>query len=147
GADAATVEQLVEGLVAQVVPQLTPPPTTTTTTPGTTTTTMQGVAVVMVGPGISLVFQPATTTIKVGQTVRWVWASSIHNVVGGTVAANGVGTADALFGSPNDTNCGAAPLGNPNDVYEHTFNQVGTFPYFCSPHASSQMRGTIIVEP
>jgi plastocyanin len=83
----------------------------------------------------------------VGGTVRWEWASSIHSVVSGTVGVNGVGMPDGLFCSPNNTNCLNPPLSNAGDVYEHTFNQAGTFPYFCSPHASSGMVGMVIVQP
>jgi plastocyanin len=32
-------------------------------------------------------------------------------------------------------------------MYDHTFTTAGTFPYFCAPHASSGMVGTIVVQP
>src|SRR5262245_29173354 len=108
--------------------------TTVTTLPGSTTTTTLGptVHMVMVGPNNFLTYDPATLSIKVGDTVRWVWKSSFHNVVSGSVT-NGVGTANGLFCFSNDTNCASSPLGNTNDTYDHTFTTAGTFPYFCSP--------------
>jgi plastocyanin len=122
--------------------------TTTVTMPGSTTTTTLGPTLhtVMVGQNALLTYQPATLPIKVGDTVRWVWGSSFHNVVSGQVT-NGIGTADGIFCFPNDTNCASAPLGNTNDTYDHTFTTAGTFSYFCSPHASSGMVGTIVVQP
>jgi plastocyanin len=32
------------------------------------------------------------------------------------------------------------------ETFEVTFNSAGTFPYYCSPHRSLGMEGTIIVE-
>jgi plastocyanin len=122
--------------------------TTTNTLPGSTTTTTLGptLHMVMVGRNGLLTFEPATLSIKVGDTVRWVWGSSFHNVVSGQVT-NGVGAANGIFCSPNDTNCATAPLSDVNDTYDHTFTTAGTFPYFCSPHASTGMVGTIAVQP
>ena len=77
--------------------------TTTTTTPGasattTTTPTAGGTThTVMVGDGGALVYTPADLTIRVGDTVRWVWASSGHSVVSGTTAR------DNEFCSPSNT--------------------------------------------
>src|SRR5262249_44641322 len=72
----------------------------------------------------------------------WVWASDFHNVVSGQG-----GVADGTFCSPSDANCAAAPLSTTGATYEHTFTQAGTYPYFCTPHRSIGMTGTIVVEP
>jgi plastocyanin len=96
---------------------------------------------VMVGPGNSFVFSPATLTIRVGDTVRWVWGSSMHSVVSGTG-----GNADDRFCSPSNTACSDPPLSNTGATYEHTFAQAGTFPYYCSVHFSFGMTGTITVQ-
>ena len=117
---------------------------TTTTTPGaTTTTTMRGprTHTVMVGPGGSLVFSPANLTIAAGDTVRWVWQSFGHSVVSGTD-----GNADNLFCSPSDSGCDNPPLSNAGSMYEHTFTQAGTFPYYCSVHVVLGMTGSIKVQ-
>jgi uncharacterized protein (TIGR03118 family) len=119
---------------------------TTTTTPGasTTTTTTPGGAsthTVKVGDGGALVYSPADLTIKVGDTVRWVWGSSGHSVVSGTN-----GNADNQFCSPSNTGCDNPPLSSKGTTYEHTFTQAGTFPYYCSVHFSLGMTGTITVQ-
>jgi plastocyanin len=170
--DAMTVEQAVNPLVAQVVEQLTSagsPTTTTTTTAGTTTTgsgsstttspttttaltstTMGGPTThtVMVGPSGALVFDPATLPIHVGDTVKWVWASPGHSVVSGTVSGNPLmEMSDGKFCSPNDTNCGSFQLSDVGATYSHTFTTTGTFPYFCLPHGTLGMAGTIDVTP
>jgi plastocyanin len=122
--------------------------TTTTTTPGAsaTTTTMAGSTgsqthTVMVGNGGALVYSPANLTIHVGDTVRWVWASSGHSVVSGTS-----GNADNQFCSPSNTGCDNPPLSSKGATYEHTFTQAGTFPYYCSVHFQLGMTGTITVQ-
>ncbi len=47
-------------------------------------------AEVAVGPGGSLIFSPATVTVKVGGQVRWTWGSSGHTVTSGTPTAPGL---------------------------------------------------------
>ena len=126
--------------VLQCLPRSAPcagasPTTTTTTLPGTMPT-------VTVGPGTDLRFDPASITIHVGDTVRWHWGSSGHNVVSGSG-----GMANGMFCSPNDQDCGNAPLSNSGTTYEHTFNTAGTFDYFCSAHQSFGMMGAVVVQP
>jgi plastocyanin len=124
--------------VLQCLPRTAPcpgPTTTTTTLPGSIPT-------VTVGPGGDLRFEPATITVHAGDTVRWHWGSSGHNVVSGSGA-----TADGTFCSPSDQNCGSAPLSNSGTTYEHTFTTPGTFPYFCSVHQSFGMTGEVVVQP
>lgn len=78
-------------------------------------------------------FQPQTLTIAVGDTVRWVNGDGTYHTTtsrGEDGAANG----DLWQGI----------LGSEGATYEHTFDEVGTFPYFCQPHASF-MEGTIVV--
>jgi plastocyanin len=95
---------------------------------------------VTVAPGGNLVFSPDTLNISVGDTVRWTWGSSGHSVTSGGMCA-----VDSQFCSPTDTNCGAGVLSNTGAVYEHTFNQSGTYSYFCVLHCSRGMTGTINV--
>jgi plastocyanin len=95
----------------------------------------------MVGPDGALVFSPASLTIRVGDTVHWVWASAGHSVVSGTN-----GTADNHFCSPNNTSCDNPPLSLMGATYDHTFTAAGTFPYYCSVHFSLGMTGTITVQ-
>jgi len=80
--------------------------------------------------GIS--FVPADLTVEVGTTVTWTNESSvIHTVTSGTD-----GTHDDIFNSGDV---------GPNEEFSYTFNEVGTFPYFCIPHVNQGMTGTITV--
>ena len=68
-------------------------------------------------------------TIEVGDTVRWTWDSSGHDLV-------------QLSGS--ESGFGNSALSSSGHVYSHTFTTVGLNTYKCTPH-SSQMYGTITV--
>lgn len=92
----------------------------------------------------SLQFGPATVTIKAGQAVRW------HNASGFSHTA----TADpGLAANPADVqlptgaqafNSGELTAGSD---YVHTFTVPGEYHYFCIPHETSGMVGTVIVQP
>jgi plastocyanin len=99
-------------------------------------------ATVTVGPTGLRTFSANPVTVTAGQTVRWVWGSSNHNVVSGSNAVP-----DNQFCSPGDTNCNTTPLSLVGSVYSHTFTVPGTYPYFCRQHAAFGMTGTIIVNP
>lgn len=72
-------------------------------------------------------FNKAEMTIPQGITVRWINADSVdHDVTSST----------GKFESPTLSN---------GDTWEHTFNDLGTFEYFCSLHPA--MKGKIIVKP
>ncbi|HVJ93956.1 MAG TPA: plastocyanin/azurin family copper-binding protein, partial [Labilithrix sp.] len=79
-------------------------------------------------------FSPAQVTIKVGQTVRWKWSGASHNIVSGPDC---------------DANDGKFTSGEPatGGVFDKKFETAGTFPYYCEPHCSMGMKGTVIVEP
>lgn len=94
---------------------------------------------VKVGNG-GLNFGPSQITINAGETVHWTWFGNNHTVTSGTD-----GTADNLFCSPGDTNCGTANASNTGATYDHTFNTPGTFNYFCKIHGSS-MSGSVVVQ-
>ena len=76
-------------------------------------------------------FSPAAVTIKAGRTVRWTWAGGTHNVVSGENC-----TPDGTFKS-------GEPQGG--GTFEQKFETPGTFPYFCRPHCSMGMTGTVVV--
>jgi plastocyanin len=92
---------------------------------------------VTVAPGGAHTFQDSTsgtntTTITVGTTIEWQWAFSGHSVT-------------------SDTNVwpssGVLSTGSHFDV---TFNNPGTFPYYCVIHGGPGgigMHGTVIVNP
>ncbi len=71
-------------------------------------------------------FQPATVNINVGDTVTWVQRGSNHD----TVSTTGLWSSGIL---------------SPGQTFSHTFNTPGTFGYFCTPHRSAGMVGTVNV--
>lgn len=76
---------------------------------------------------VNFAFNPASLTVKVGDTVSWTNSSSTPH----TVTADG-----GAFDS--GTVAGGA-------AFQHTFSAAGTFTYHCSIHSS--MKATIIVAP
>ena len=92
-------------------------------------------ATVTVGPGGSLVYSPGTDSplqIAPGTTVEFVWESNNHNIV---VDAQPEGAGWE----------GHEPLENTGFTYEHTFETLGTYEYYCQPHQTAGMVGTIEV--
>jgi len=73
-------------------------------------------------------FTPQTLIVSVGDTVRWENISGTHNVL---------------------ANDGSFTSGNPALAfwaYSHAFTTAGDNPYYCEPHQSMGMTGTIIVQ-
>ncbi len=96
---------------------------------------------VTVGPGGAFVFEPDFLDIDLGDTVRWTWDSTGHNVVSGVL-----GMPDGAFFSGDP-----APAGT---VYEVVFDQAfldanpqpgGVYDYHCHPHGDFGMVGAIAV--
>jgi len=89
-------------------------------------------------------YDPATVTIKSGETVEWRNTSLITH----TVTDDSRRAEDA-----NDAN--VPPRGQPFDsgdiaagqVYLQTFTVPGSYRYFCTHHESDGMTGTVIVTP
>ncbi|QOV87692.1 cupredoxin domain-containing protein [Humisphaera borealis] len=81
-------------------------------------------------------FTSASVVIEPGTTVRWTNLDSIEHT---TTSQTGPGT---LVPS-GIWNSGAMLL---NDVFSFTFNNPGTFSYYCQPHGSG-MQGLITVIP
>ena len=80
-------------------------------------------------------FEPENLTIQAGDTVRWTQLGSMTHTT--TSGPNGVrdGKWDSGFMNPGS---GA--------VFSRVFASEGSFPYFCTLHASF-MQGTIVVKP
>lgn len=79
----------------------------------------------------NMAFSPASKTITVGTTIKWTnYDGYAHTVTSGTP-----GTTSGLFDSGNIES---------NGTFSYTFNQEGTFNYFCKIH--NFMRGTITVQ-
>ena len=96
---------------------------------------------VTVGPiGKEFTFAPDTVNIRVGDTVRWIWASDSHSVTSGNACI-----ADGQFCSPDNLNCDAGILNDTGFVYEFTFTQTGIYQYFCALHCFAGMTGVVNV--
>lgn len=79
----------------------------------------------------TLQFDPATVTIKAGNTVQWVNNKlSPHNVV---------------F-EGNETISHKALLFSPGESFETTFTEPGSYNYYCEPHRGAGMVGKVVVE-
>ena len=65
-------------------------------------------------------------TIQVGDTIRWDWQSPLH-------------TTTSVSGSAESWNSG---LLSPPATFDHTFNTVGVFHYFCQLHGFDNGNGT-----
>ncbi len=76
------------------------------------------------------------TTITVGMTVQWDWVSGYHSTTSGS-CTNTLCTPDGIWNSANQ---------NTPFSYTHTFNQIGTFQYFCQIHGVL-MQGAVNVIP
>jgi len=78
-------------------------------------------------------FSPASVTITEGESVTWRWEGShAHSVEEGT----------SLTNPTPDFDSGTKTTG----TFSHTFTTVETVHYFCRPHFSAGMKGTITVK-
>jgi plastocyanin len=89
---------------------------------------------ILVGPGGSLVFDPAEVTVSTGATVQWTWESDFHTV---TVESQPEG--ENWNGTGEETY-------DEGYTHVHTFSTAGTYEYFCQPHRGQGMVGTLTVE-
>ncbi|HEX9691602.1 MAG TPA: plastocyanin/azurin family copper-binding protein [Gemmatimonadales bacterium] len=99
------------------------------------------------------VYEPASLTIKVGDTVRWLNVSGFpHNVAfyadqipeGAETFLTAVYAADAGKIGPMSGRL----MVQAGDVYEITFvgAPTGSYGYFCTPHEALGMKATLTVE-
>jgi len=91
---------------------------------------------VVVGPGGSLVYEPADLEIAVGTTVNFVWDSDNHNIVVEN-QPDGAGW-EGTPGSDSETY-------DTGYEYSHTFETTGTYDYYCQPHVGAGMEASIEV--
>ncbi|WP_135303764.1 halocyanin domain-containing protein [Haloarcula amylovorans] len=77
-------------------------------------------------------YDPPAIKITTGTAVTWEWTDNggTHNVV-----SEGDG--------PLDSGSAVAEAGT---TYEHTFEDSGTYLYYCVPHKSLGMKGAVVVE-
>jgi plastocyanin len=77
-------------------------------------------------------FSPSSVTIHSGDTVQWNFSSSGHSTTSGTP-----GNPNGLWDSG---------IRGQGATFSRTFNTVGSFPYFCTPHGQCcGMTGTVNV--
>ncbi|MBD2188920.1 plastocyanin [Pseudanabaena mucicola] len=89
------------------------------------------VTVKMGSDGGQLVFDPKVVTIKAGDTVKWVNNKAFpHNIV---------------FDGHDELSHKKLAQ-KPKAELESTFNEVGEFSYYCSPHRGAGMQGKVIVQ-
>ncbi len=75
-------------------------------------------------------FDPSSVTISVGTTVRWISDTSTFHTI-----------------TPRDhSEWARVEMDAQGKTFEHTFNTTGTFNYFCEPHESAGMTGSITVQ-
>jgi halocyanin-like protein len=81
------------------------------------------------GNGGNLAFGPAAVHVDPGTTVVWEWTGEggSHNVV----------SEDGAFESDL--------VGEGGFTFEHTFEEDGIYNYFCQPHKSVGMKGSVVV--
>ena len=98
---------------------------------------------VSIVPGASTLtdtaFSPSSIEVTVGQTVVWTNDdSAFHTVTSGTAGATDVGKEfDSGLTGPT-------ALTSKGKTFEHTFDRIGDYPYFCTLHPA--MVGTVIVK-
>lgn len=78
----------------------------------------------------------STTNCHVGDTIQWIRQNGSHTVTNGT--------SPFVPGAGNLFN---ASLNSTTTTFNYTVTALGTIPYFCSPHFSFGMLGTINVLP
>jgi plastocyanin len=80
-----------------------------------------------------LKFEPPTITVAVGGTVTWTNGSgTYHTVTGGDTAPDPASPINGVLDAQGKT-------------YSVTFTKAGTYQYFCQPHQSVGMKGTVVV--
>nr|WP_282594547.1 halocyanin domain-containing protein [Halomarina salina] len=84
---------------------------------------------VEVGADDGLAFAPAAIEVSPGTTVVWEWV--------GRGGSHNVKEDDGAFLSDYYQKQGS--------TFEHTFDEAGTFPYYCVPHQNQGMKGGVTV--
>lgn len=82
-------------------------------------------------------YNPKTVTVKVGETVEWIWDGGTHTVTSGSSC-----TSDKKWDSGVHSTA--------KYKFTHKFTEAGTFPFFCDfmDHCTSKgQEGTVTVTP
>jgi len=97
---------------------------------GTLDVTDQDEVSVVVGGHGGTGFDPAAIAISSGTTVTWEWngQGGQHNVL------------------DNDGNFESELIESDSHTFSHTFEETGTYTYYCDPHEALGMKGGVHVE-
>lgn len=129
-----------------------PATTTTATTAGNTTAaapiTGKTYEIKMIGDGTTYKFDPAETTLKQGDGVKFIMVSGgPHNVA--FIDTPAAAQAQLSANMPTQMKELTSPMMmTPNETYTVSFGNVpaGTYNFHCEPHAAMGMKGAIKVQ-
>jgi len=85
----------------------------------------------------------SVSTIRVGDTIQWVWIDGPHSATSGTCTSGDPYGGNASCNSDGIWDSG---LKSPTFTFSQRFTTAGTFTYFCSNHLGG-MTGVIRVQP
>jgi plastocyanin len=94
-------------------------------------------------------FDPQEITVRAGETVTWTNTSSVPHTV---TAYSDSAPPDLYFSSGNASSEEQArdriadELIQPDETFSFTFEETGSYEYFCIPHEGVEMIGRVIVE-
>ena len=88
--------------------------------------------------GSSYYFEPEVLNIAVGDNVAFVWLNGSHNVAQSSDSASNVYLAGGF-------SSGVPQAGGNWSLPSDYTSQDGTLYYICEPHATMQMKGSIVV--
>src|SRR5438309_304725 len=77
-------------------------------------------------------YDPSSIVIHPGDTIVWDGVGGVHTVTSADVLSNGSLAWDS---SPGFVEGPPPPVMLPGQSFSHTFNEAGTFEYFCKVHA------------
>ena len=91
-----------------------------------------------------LIFEPDSVTVDVGDTVTWINKDEVdHTVTSGKPGDQGVPGVDEATKPELDGNFDE-PLERVGSTFSFTFEERGTYTYFCRVHAA--MKAVVVVE-
>ena len=88
-------------------------------------------------------FNPATITVKAGQTVTWQWSTSCTDTTGGY--GYGSGSPCITHQIQFDDGSGTQSPKQEQGTFNRTFSAAGTFKYHCTIHGG-YMTGQVVVQ-
>jgi plastocyanin len=90
--------------------------------------TLSAKATIVVITQQDLTFNPATVSVNVGDTIRWVWTAGDHTTTSATI--------------PDGAQAWDSPLTATSPQFDYVVTVEGTYNYVCTPHAAAGMVGS-----